>query len=93
MGVVTAVLVLEVIPHANFLARQLVFDAVSTSFQLRVRERVFQSPLPGLKVYVERINENNGHSRAFSSPIAAPPRPPRSLPPRPRFSPILPVCG
>jgi len=60
MGVGTAVLVLEVIPHANFLARQLVFDAVSTSLQLRVRERVFQSPLPGLVVYVERIDENNG---------------------------------
>lgn len=60
MGVVTAVLVLEVIPHANFLARQLVFDAVSTSLQLRVQERVFQSPLPGLVVYVERINQNNG---------------------------------
>jgi lipopolysaccharide export system permease protein len=60
MGAATAVLVLEVIPHANFLARQLVFDAVSTSLQLRVRERVFQSPLPGLVVYVERIDENNG---------------------------------
>ena len=60
MGTATAVLVLEVIPHANFLARQLVFDAVSTSLQLRVRERVFQSPLPGLVVYVERIDENNG---------------------------------
>jgi lipopolysaccharide export system permease protein len=60
MGVATAVLVLEVIPHANFLARQLVFDAVSTSLQLRVRERVFQSPLPGLVLYVERIDENNG---------------------------------
>jgi lipopolysaccharide export system permease protein len=60
MGVATAVLVLEVIPHANFLARQLVFDAVSTSLQLRVRERVFQSPLPGLVVYVERVDESNG---------------------------------
>jgi lipopolysaccharide export system permease protein len=60
MGVATAVLVLEVIPHANFLARQLIFEAVSTSFQLRVRERVFQSPLPGLAVYVERIDEKNG---------------------------------
>src|ERR671924_1493395 len=60
MGGATGVLVLEVIPHANFLARQLVFDAVSTSIQLRVRERVFQSPLPGLVVYVERIDENNG---------------------------------
>jgi lipopolysaccharide export system permease protein len=60
MGVATAVLVLEVIPHANFLARQLVFDAVSTSLQLRVREQVFQSPLPGLVVYVERIDENSG---------------------------------
>jgi lipopolysaccharide export system permease protein len=60
MGVATAVLILEVIPHANFLARQLVFDAVSTSLQLRVRERVFQSPLPGLVVYVERIDRTNG---------------------------------
>ena len=60
LGVMTAVLVLEVIPHANFLVRQLVFDAVSTSLQLRVRERVFQSPLPGLVIYVERIDENNG---------------------------------
>jgi lipopolysaccharide export system permease protein len=60
MGIVTAILVLEVIPHANFLARQLVFEAVSTSLQLRVRERVFQSPFPGLIVYVERIDEKNG---------------------------------
>jgi lipopolysaccharide export system permease protein len=60
MGVATAVLVLEVIPHANFLARQLIFEAVSTSLQLRVRERVFQSPLPGLVLYVERIDEKNG---------------------------------
>jgi lipopolysaccharide export system permease protein len=60
MGVATVVLVLEVIPHANFLARQLIFEAVSTSLQLRIRERVFQSPLPGLVVYVERIDEKNG---------------------------------
>jgi lipopolysaccharide export system permease protein len=60
MGVATAVLVLEVIPHANFLARQLIFEAVSTSLQLRLRERVFQSPLPGLAVYVERIDQKNG---------------------------------
>jgi lipopolysaccharide export system permease protein len=60
MGLVTALLVLEVIPHANFLARQLVFEAVSTSLQLRVRERVFQSPIPGLIIYVERIGEKNG---------------------------------
>jgi lipopolysaccharide export system permease protein len=60
MGIVTAILVLEVIPHANFLARQLVFEAVSTSLHLRVRERVFQSPLPGLVVYVERVDEKNG---------------------------------
>jgi lipopolysaccharide export system permease protein len=60
MGVATAVLVLEVIPHANFLARQLIFEAVSTSLQLRVRERVFQSPLPGIVLYVERIDEKNG---------------------------------
>jgi lipopolysaccharide export system permease protein len=60
MGIATAALVLEVIPHANFLARQLIFEAVSTSLQLRIRERVFQSPLPGLVVYVERIDEKNG---------------------------------
>jgi lipopolysaccharide export system permease protein len=60
MGIATAVLVLEVIPHANFLARQLIFEAVSTSLQLRVRERVFQSPLPGLVLYAERIDEKNG---------------------------------
>jgi lipopolysaccharide export system permease protein len=60
MGVTTVILVLAVIPHANFLARQLVFDAVSTSLQLRVRERVFQSPLPGLVVYVDRVDETNG---------------------------------
>jgi lipopolysaccharide export system permease protein len=60
MGGATALLVLEVIPHANFLARQLIFEAVSTSLQLRLRERVFQSPLPGLAVYVERIDERNG---------------------------------
>src|SRR5215510_9760251 len=60
MGVATAILVLEVIPQANFLARQLVFEAVSTSLQLQLRERVFQSPLPGLVVYVERIDDSNG---------------------------------
>jgi lipopolysaccharide export system permease protein len=60
MGIGTAILVLEVIPHANLLARQLVFEAVSTSLQLRIREQVFQSPFPGLIVYVEHIDENNG---------------------------------
>jgi lipopolysaccharide export system permease protein len=60
MGGATALLVLEVIPHANFLARQMIFEAVSTSLQLRLRERVFQSPLPGLAVYVERINTKDG---------------------------------
>jgi lipopolysaccharide export system permease protein len=60
MGVATAILVLEVIPHTNFLTRQFIFEAVSTSLQLRVRERVFQSPLPGLVVYVERVDEQNG---------------------------------
>jgi lipopolysaccharide export system permease protein len=60
MAIATAILVLEVIPHANFLARQLIFEAVSTSLQLRVRERVFQSPLPGLVVYVERVDDSNG---------------------------------
>jgi lipopolysaccharide export LptBFGC system permease protein LptF len=33
MGVATAVLVLEVIPHANFLARQLVFGCSNHPFQ------------------------------------------------------------
>jgi lipopolysaccharide export system permease protein len=60
MGIATSALMLEAIPHANFLARQLIFEAVSTSLQLRIRERVFQSPLPGLVVYVERIDERNG---------------------------------
>jgi lipopolysaccharide export system permease protein len=60
MGIATAALMLEVIPQANFLTRQLIFEAVSTSLQLRIRERVFQSPLPGLVVYVERIDEKNG---------------------------------
>ena len=60
MGVATAVLILEVIPHANLLARQQIFEAVSTSLQLRIHERVFQSPIPGLVVYVERIAEKSG---------------------------------
>jgi lipopolysaccharide export system permease protein len=60
MGVVTAILVLEVIPHANFLARQQIFEAVSTSLQLRIHERVFQSPIPGLVIYVEHIDEKSG---------------------------------
>ena len=60
MGVVTAILVLEVIPHANFLARHQIFEAVSTSLQLRIHERVFQSPIPGLVIYVEHIDDRSG---------------------------------
>jgi len=60
MGIMTAILVLEVIPHANLLARQQIFEAVSTSLQLRIHERVFQSPIPGLVIYVERIDEKSG---------------------------------
>jgi lipopolysaccharide export system permease protein len=59
MALITAVLILEVIPRANFLARQQMFEAVSTSLQLRLHERVFQSPIPGIVVYVERIDDQN----------------------------------
>jgi lipopolysaccharide export system permease protein len=59
MAVMTAILVLEVIPSANFFARQQVFEAVSTSLQLRLHERVFQSPIPGIVVYVERIDDDS----------------------------------
>lgn len=52
---VTATLIVEVIPHTNFLARQHIFEAVSTSLQLRIRAGVFQSPMPGLVLYVERV--------------------------------------
>jgi lipopolysaccharide export system permease protein len=60
MSGATAFLVVEVIPHANFLARQQLFEAVSTSLQLRIRERVFQAPMPGIVLYVERIDKKNG---------------------------------
>ena len=66
MGVVTALLVLAVIPHANFLARQWVFEAVSMSLQLRVRERVFQSPLPGL---VEAAAVDARHLRSHGAQV------------------------
>lgn len=56
----TALLILEVKPQTNFLVRQQIFEAVSTSLQLRVRERVFQSPLPGIVLYVEHIDQKNG---------------------------------
>lgn len=56
----TGLLIVEVIPQANFLARKQIFEAVSTSLQLRVRERVFQSPLPGIVLYVEHIDKKNG---------------------------------
>jgi lipopolysaccharide export system permease protein len=57
---VTALLIAEVIPQTNLLARKQIFEAVSTSLQVRVRERVFQSPLPGIVLYVERIDKKNG---------------------------------
>ncbi len=60
MSSATAFLVVEVIPHANLLARHQLFEAVSTSLQLRIRERVFQAPIPGIVLYVERIDKKNG---------------------------------
>jgi lipopolysaccharide export system permease protein len=57
---VTALLIVEVIPQANLMARKQIFEAVSTSLQVRVRERVFQSPLPGIVLYVEHIDKRNG---------------------------------
>jgi lipopolysaccharide export system permease protein len=60
MAGLTALLIVEIIPQTNRLARQQIFEAVSTSLQLRVRERVFQSPLPGIVLYVERIDKKNG---------------------------------
>jgi lipopolysaccharide export system permease protein len=60
MGGVTTILVVHIIPHTNFLARQQIFEAVSTSLQLQIREGVFQSPLPGLVLYVDRIDKKNG---------------------------------
>jgi lipopolysaccharide export system permease protein len=60
MSSAAAFLVVEVIPHANFLARQQLFEAVSTSLQLHIRERVFQAPIPGIVLYVERIDKKNG---------------------------------
>jgi lipopolysaccharide export system permease protein len=60
MSGATAFLVVEVGPHTNFLARQQLFEAVSTSLQLRIRERVFQAPMPGIVLYTERIDKKNG---------------------------------
>jgi lipopolysaccharide export system permease protein len=60
MAGATAFLVVEVGPHTNFLARQQLFEAVSTSLQLRIRERVFQALMPGIVLYVERIEKKNG---------------------------------
>src|SRR5918911_1587318 len=60
MAGAAAFLAVEVIPHANFLARQQLFEAVSTSLQLRIRERVFQAPVPGVVLYVERLDKKNG---------------------------------
>jgi lipopolysaccharide export system permease protein len=60
MSGATAFLVVEVGPHTNFLARQQLFEAVSTSLQLRIRERVFQALMPGIVLYVERIDKKNG---------------------------------
>jgi len=60
MSGATAFLVVEVGPHTNFLARQQLFEAVSTSLQLRIRERVFQALMPGIVLYVERIDKKYG---------------------------------
>lgn len=54
------VLVAAVIPHTNFLARKQIFEAVSTSLQLHIRERVFQSPIPELVLYVEQVDPHDG---------------------------------
>jgi lipopolysaccharide export system permease protein len=63
MSGATAFLVMEVGPHTNFLARQQLFEAVSTSLQLRIREHVFQAPVPGVVLYVEHIEKKNGRLR------------------------------
>jgi lipopolysaccharide export system permease protein len=60
MAGATVALVVEVGPRTNFLARQQLFAAVSTSLQLRIRERVFQAPVPGVVLYVERMDKKNG---------------------------------
>jgi lipopolysaccharide export system permease protein len=60
MSGATAFLVVEVGPHTNFLARQQLFEAVSTSLQLRIRERVFQALMPGIVLYVERVDKKYG---------------------------------
>jgi lipopolysaccharide export system permease protein len=60
MSSATMFLVVEVGPHTNFLARQQLFEAVSTALQLRIRERVFQAPMPGVVLYVEHIDKKNG---------------------------------
>ena len=60
MAGATVFLVVEVGPRTNFLTRQQLFEAVSTSLQLRIRERVFQTPVPGVVLYVERIEKKNG---------------------------------
>ena len=57
------VLIIAVIPHTNFLARTQIFEAVSTSLQLHIRERVFQSPLPGLILYVDQVDAKDGTLR------------------------------
>jgi lipopolysaccharide export system permease protein len=63
LAAATAFLVMEVIPHANLLARQRIFEAVSSSLQLRIRERVFQSPIPGLVLYVEHVDPKHDRLR------------------------------
>jgi lipopolysaccharide export system permease protein len=60
---VTGTLILEVVPQTNFLARKSIFEAVSNALQLRVREGVFQSPMPGLVLYVERVDPRDGTLR------------------------------
>lgn len=57
------ILIVEVIPYTNFLARRQIFEAVSTSLQLHIRERVFQSPMPGLILYVDQVDSRDGTLR------------------------------
>ncbi|MBI3329189.1 MAG: LptF/LptG family permease [Nitrospinae bacterium] len=69
----TATLILGVIPHTNFLARKQMFEAVSTALHLRIHARVFQSPMPGLVLYVERVDSKDGRLRdVFISDSRAP---------------------
>jgi lipopolysaccharide export system permease protein len=60
LATATVILIVEVIPHTNFLARKQIFEAVSSSLQLHIRERVFQEPIPGLVLYVEHVDPRDG---------------------------------